>query len=83
MEYIQRKLEIDFPPRQSAFLWGARKTGKSTYLRNRFPGSIYYDFLQSDTFFDFTKNPSLLGERRLPERRIAVSRLLNLTEDQP
>ncbi|RJR17457.1 MAG: ATP-binding protein [Desulfobacteraceae bacterium] len=65
MEYIQRKLEIDLPPRQSAFLWGPRKTGKSTYLRRRFPGSICYDFLRSDLFLDFTKNPSLLRERLL------------------
>ena len=65
MEYVQRKLEIDVPPRQSAFLWGPRKTGKSTYLRRRFPGSIYYDFLRSDLFLDFTKNPSLFRERLL------------------
>jgi len=65
MEYIQRKLEIDLPHRQSAFLWGPRKTGKSTYLRKRFPESISYDFLRSDLFLDFTKNPSLLRERLL------------------
>src|SRR4030042_2228051 len=65
MEYIQRRLNIDLPARQSAFLWGARKTGKSTYLTKRFPGSVVYDFLQSDLFLDFSKNPSLLRERLL------------------
>jgi predicted AAA+ superfamily ATPase len=33
MKYIERILNIDLPSGQSAFLWGPRKTGKSTYLR--------------------------------------------------
>jgi hypothetical protein len=33
-----------------AFLWGARKTGKSTYLKQRFPESVCIDLLRSDTF---------------------------------
>lgn len=65
MGYIKRILNIDLPPRQSGFLWGPRKTGKSTYLKNRFPASVVYDFLQSDLFLDFSKNPSLLRERLL------------------
>ena len=32
MEAFQRRLSIVLPERQSAFLWGARKTGKSTFL---------------------------------------------------
>ena len=66
MDYIQRRLNIDLPPRQSAFLWGPRKIGKSTYLKQRFPESIVYDFLRSDIFLDFSKSPSLLRERLLP-----------------
>ena len=27
MEHFARRVRIDLPPRQSAFLWGARKTG--------------------------------------------------------
>ena len=65
MDYIQRRLNIDLPPRQSAFLWGPRKIGKSTYLKKRFPESIVYDFLRSDIFLDFSKSPSLLRERLL------------------
>jgi len=45
MPHIKRILTIDLPPRKSAFLWGPRKTGKSTYLREKFPQSIVYDFL--------------------------------------
>src|SRR3972149_10088772 len=65
MDYIQRRLNMDLPPRQSAFLWGPRKIGKSTYLKKRFPESIVYDFLRSDIFLDFSKSPSLLRERLL------------------
>ena len=65
MEKIKRILNIDLPPRQSAFLWGPRKTGKSTYLKMRFPLSLVYDFLQTDLFLEFSKKPSLLRERLL------------------
>ncbi len=44
----ERILKIDLPRRQSAFLWGARKTGKSTFLKERFKNSIYYDLLKPE-----------------------------------
>ncbi|MBC8391853.1 MAG: ATP-binding protein [Deltaproteobacteria bacterium] len=62
---MKRILNVDLPPRQSAFLWGPRKTGKSTYLKARFPHSVIYDFLQTDLFIEFSKKPSLLRERLL------------------
>ena len=62
MKNIKRILNIDLPPRQSAFLWGPRKTGKSTYLAARFPNSLKYDFLQTDLFLEFSRQPSLLRE---------------------
>jgi uncharacterized protein len=34
MIQIERTLQITLPAHQSAFLWGPRKTGKSTYLRS-------------------------------------------------
>ena len=57
-----RSLQLDLPPNQSAFLWGARKTGKTTYLRTRFKSSKYYDLLDFRTRLRLTTNPSLLGE---------------------
>ena len=65
MKKIDRILNIDLPLRQSAFLWGPRKTGKTTYLKSRFPHSLIYDFLQTDLFFEFSKKPSLLREQLL------------------
>ncbi len=65
LEIISRLLKINLPQKQSAFLWGPRKTGKTTYLRNLFPESLVYDFLKTDLFLEFSKKPSLLREQLL------------------
>lgn len=61
----KRLLIMDIPVGQSAFLWGARKTGKSTYLRVHFPKSTYYDLLKSDLYERYSKEPHLLREEVL------------------
>ena len=43
MQTISRLLKIELPTAQSAFLWGPRKTGKTTFLRAAFPASLIYD----------------------------------------
>ena len=58
-------MRISLPARQSAFLWGPRKTGKSTYLRSVFPESLTFDLLQTDLMLEFAKRPALLRERLL------------------
>jgi len=65
MVEFQRRLSIALPDRQSAFLWGARKTGKSTFLRDAFPGSLSFDFLRTDLLIAFTTRPALLREQLL------------------
>jgi predicted AAA+ superfamily ATPase len=65
MAKTPRILKIDLPSRQSAFLWGPRKTGKTTYLRDVFPDSLSYDFLKTDLVLEFSKRPSLLREQLL------------------
>lgn len=62
---FKRWLKLVLPPGQSAFLWGARKTGKSTYLRDHFPQSVYYDLLKSDLYLHFVKAPHLFREEIL------------------
>ncbi|MFH1652503.1 MAG: AAA family ATPase [Pseudomonadota bacterium] len=59
---IDRTLKIDLPKGQSAFLWGPRKTGKTTYLLQRFPNTTRYDLLETDTFFRLSKEPYLLRQ---------------------
>ncbi|MBI2068281.1 MAG: ATP-binding protein [Deltaproteobacteria bacterium] len=67
-----RRLIIRLPRGQSAFLWGARQTGKSTYLESHFPKSLKYDFLQSDLYLNFMKEPHRLREELL-EKKISPS----------
>jgi len=47
---------------ESAFLWGARLTGKSTLLKMMYPGTLYFDLLLSEVFNRFLSNPALLRE---------------------
>ena len=44
---------------------GSKKTGKSTFLKNHFPNSVYYDLLKSDVYLKFVKEPSLFREELL------------------
>ncbi len=63
VDKLDRVLKIDLPSGQSAFLWGPRKTGKTTFLKQNFPDSIIFDFLQTDRFLAFSNRPSLLREQ--------------------
>ena len=65
MGSYRRELVLDLPERQSAFLWGPRKTGKSTLLAERFPDAARFDLLETRTALDFTREPWLFTERVL------------------
>jgi predicted AAA+ superfamily ATPase len=82
MQYVERKLDISLPNRQSAFLWGPRKTGKSTYLRKSFPKSLIYDFLKTDLALEFAKRPSLLREQILAKDEAILMHPIILDEVQ-
>ena len=62
---LQRALKIKLPRGQSAFLWGPRKTGKTTLLRDQFGRSLVYDLLDTDLFLRLSREPSLLREELL------------------
>lgn len=64
---FKRILTVRTPSGQSWFLWGARQTGKSHYLKQHFPDSLYYDFLQTKTLLRYTKSPHLFVEDLLAE----------------
>lgn len=59
---LERRLKLDLPRGQSLFLWGARKTGKSTYLKDNFPNSLYIDLLDHSTFLRYSKSVSVLKD---------------------
>jgi predicted AAA+ superfamily ATPase len=82
MSDVRRILDLKLPMRQSAFLWGPRKTGKSTYLKTAFAGSIVFDFLKTDLVLEFSKRPSLLREQLLAKDQDALRQPIILDEVQ-
>lgn len=78
----KRQLHIRLPKGQSAFLWGARQTGKSTYLKEHFPHSFKYDFLQSDLYLTFLKEPHRLREELLEKNSSILQYPIILDEVQ-
>lgn len=82
MVHYIRHLEIDLPSRQSAFLWGPRKTGKSTYLKQTFPNSRVYDFLKTDLMLDFNRRPALLREQLQAQSEDVLAHPIILDEVQ-
>lgn len=59
---IERICPIDNELEDSIFLFGARQTGKSTFLHHKFPDSIYIDLLDTTLKGRFSRRPSLLYE---------------------
>ena len=57
MANITRRLVFELPEGQSAFVWGARKTGKSTFLRSAFPESAFLDLLNREIQESILKEP--------------------------
>lgn len=82
MENLPRILKIDLPSHQSAFLWGPRKTGKSTFLQAAFPKSLVYDFLRTDLLVEFSKRPALLREQLLAKNTRELQEPIILDEVQ-
>jgi predicted AAA+ superfamily ATPase len=85
MVCLERLLRIALPPKQSAFLRGPRKTGKSTFLQTAFPDSLRYDLLQTDVMIELAKRPSLLREQLLaiPARRVEAPVIIDEVQKVP
>jgi predicted AAA+ superfamily ATPase len=61
-ELVKRIQKVDVPPDRSAFLWGPRKTGKTTLLRQQFPNACWIDLLDYDLFISLSQRPSSLRQ---------------------
>ncbi|NLH38437.1 MAG: ATP-binding protein [Elusimicrobia bacterium] len=60
--FVKRIQQIKLSANRSAFLWGPRKTGKTTLLKQQFPDALWIDFLNYDTFLILNQRPSSLRE---------------------
>jgi uncharacterized protein len=85
MNIIDRLLIIDLPERQSAFLWGARKTGKSTYLKAKYPNATFYDLLKADNYLRLLSEPHLLREEilALPKKQLHLPIIIDEIQKIP
>ncbi|MBI5554449.1 MAG: ATP-binding protein [Elusimicrobia bacterium] len=79
---LKRYLKIKLPHGQSAFLWGPRKTGKTTYLKHHFPESLVFDFLDTDLFFETARRPAIIRERILAAPKQLQTKPIILDEVQ-
>ena len=57
-----RRLNLEDENGDSVFLWGARQTGKTTWLVSQFPNCRYYDLLRPAEFERLLRHPELLSE---------------------
>ena len=58
---IERRLNIE-NEEESIFLFGARQTGKTTFLLDQYPDAIFVDLLETDLLDRYRKKPALLRE---------------------
>ena len=68
--YFQLKDELE----SSVFLFGARQTGKSTFLASQFPDAVYIDLLDAKSRRRFRSQPEILFQmlQDKPEGSIVV-----------
>lgn len=58
----KRILKIESEYNDSAFLWGARQVGKTTWLISQFPKCRVYDLLRPSEFERLLRRPEILSE---------------------
>ena len=78
MEF-KRIIDLDFTGAKGLFLFGPRQTGKSYWLRKKFPHSPYYDLLMSDLYFKYLHSPHVFREELLAQK---VTRTVIIDEIQ-
>lgn len=71
---INRCYNIEDELDMSVFLFGARQTGKSTFLRQRFPNTPYVDLLDGELRKSYQRRPVLLYEQfsKMPENTLII-----------
>ena len=69
-----RIADLSITDEDSVFVFGARQTGKSTLLLERYPKAVWYDLLDGKTLERLSRNPSILGQELdiLPDNSLVV-----------
>ncbi|MBN1149867.1 ATP-binding protein [candidate division WOR-3 bacterium] len=53
---------INYPKNSSFFIFGPRGTGKTTWVKNEFPGALYLDLLESEKYINLSANPQRIEQ---------------------
>lgn len=82
---FNRNLQLPPPGKESFFLWGPRQTGKTTLLRERYPGCKWLDLLKSDEYVHYSARPERLrleieAEGPNPEKQIVIDEVQRVPE---
>ncbi len=59
----QRLLKIDIKMKRSAFIFGPRGTGKTSWIKSHLTDILYIDLLQMDNYNELLANPSKIANR--------------------
>jgi len=80
-----RFLTIKAPKGQSFFLWGARQTGKSSYLATHYPHSLRYDLLDTQLLLRYIKEPYLFRTDLLsqPKEKLKLPIIIDEVQKVP
>ena len=82
---FSRNLQLPHSGKESFFLWGPRQTGKTTLLRERYPGCKWLDLLKSDEYVHYSAHPERLrqeieAEGPRPEKQIVIDEVQRVPE---
>ena len=58
-----RLLKINYEAHHSVFIFGARGTGKTAWVKQHFPKALYFDLLDDDLYTELLARPTRLSER--------------------
>jgi len=57
---FKRLIELPLKARKSFFLFGARGTGKTTWIQNKLPKALFFNLLKSEHYTRLSANPGLI-----------------------
>jgi predicted AAA+ superfamily ATPase len=60
---FKRLIHINPTSKHSAFIFGPRGTGKTSWLKQHFAEALYFDLLNDDTYTEFSARPTRLNEK--------------------
>lgn len=79
--FVKRLQNIQLPPNRSAFLWGPRKTGKTTLLKQQFADAFWIDLLDYDLFLTLSRHPTRL--RQMLEAQVSKTIVIDEVQKIP